>query len=151
MTEILRVAGSPQDDRPGGQVDNPTPLGVRISVATPEADLSAAVVPGVSTIFYPKVDSPEQVQLADGVIHRLERLRGIRPGTVELCPMIETPQGVSSAHAIASSSSRIRAFGVGPNIHHVLEGDALAYARAECELQALALGRRPLDLRYVPD
>jgi citrate lyase subunit beta/citryl-CoA lyase len=138
-------------DRPGGQVDNPAPVGVRISVATPEADLSAAVVPGVSTIFYPKVESAEQVQLADRLVHRLEQLRGIRPGTVELCPMIETPKGVSSAHAIAASSSRIRAFGVGPNIHHMLEADALAFARSECELQALALGRRPLDLRYVPD
>jgi citrate lyase subunit beta/citryl-CoA lyase len=124
---------------------------VRISAATPEADLSAAVVPGVTAIFYPKVESPEQVQLADGLVHKLERLRGIRPGTVELCPMVETPIGVASAHAIASSSSRIGAFGVGPNIHHALEGDALTYARAECELQALALGRRPLDLRYVPD
>jgi citrate lyase subunit beta/citryl-CoA lyase len=130
---------------------DPAPVGVRISVATPEADLSGAIVPGVSTIFYPKVESPEQVQLADGLIHQLEQLRGIRPGTVEVCPMIETPKGVSCAHAIASCSSRIRAFGVGPNIHHALEGDALVYARAECELQALALGQRPLDLRYVPD
>ena len=37
-------------------------------------------------------------------------------GTVNIAPLIETPPGVVMAGEIASSSTRIRSFGVGPNI-----------------------------------
>jgi len=44
---------------------------------------------------------------------------------------------------------------VGPNIDTGLgvepDSDALIYARAECELQARALGRDPVDIHHVLD
>ena len=125
------------------------PIGVRISAATPEADLSACVWPGVTTIFYPRVESREQVERADTLVSRLERQRGIRPRTVEIRPLIETPAGVSRAHGIASSSDRIHAFGLGP--HVALGGEALAYARGECELVARSLELTPVDVERVLD
>ena len=59
------------------------------------------------------------------------------------------------AHEIASSSARIEAFGVGPNIGAGLgvepDTDALMYARSECELHARGLGLAPLDIHQVLD
>lgn len=71
--------------------------------------------------------------------------------------MIESPMGVVMAHEIASSSSRVHAFGVGPTMHVGLgvdpgsDADALMYARSECELHARARGIDPLDIRHVLD
>ncbi len=125
--------------------------GVRISRATPRADLAAVVWPGVSTIYHPRTESATQIRAVDARITELERLRGIRPGTVNVAPLIETPLGVALAREIASSSPRIQSFGVGPNIKMDLDADSLTYARAECELIARALKLDPLDIQQVLD
>jgi len=125
--------------------------GVRISRATPQADLDAVVWPGVSTIYHPRTESAAQIQAVAARIAELERLRGIRPGTVHVVPLVETPRGVAMAREIACSSPRIGAFGVGPNIGMDLDGEALTYARAECELVARALNLEPLDIQQVLD
>jgi citrate lyase subunit beta/citryl-CoA lyase len=120
-------------------------VGVRISAATPEADLAAAVWPGVSSVTYPRVETPEQVERADALITRLERLRGLRPGSVVVRPVIESARGVASADSIASSSERVASLEVGTAITLELGDDSLSYARAECELHARAQGVVPLD------
>jgi citrate lyase subunit beta/citryl-CoA lyase len=130
---------------------------VRISVASPEADLAAVVWPGVSTIYHPWTESAAQIQAVAARIAELERVRGIRPGTIRLVPLVETPRGVSMAGDIAASSTRISAFGVGPNIGSGLgvepgiDADPLTYARAECELLARALGLDSLDIQHMLD
>jgi citrate lyase subunit beta/citryl-CoA lyase len=130
---------------------------VRISLASPEADLAAAVWPGVAAIYYPRAESVEQIQMADSVITRLERLRGIRPGAVEVRPLVESPRGVACAYAIASGSARIAVFGVGPNLADGLgvesgwDADSLMYARSECELAARALDLTPMVMEFVLD
>ena len=126
-------------------------ISVRISLASPEADLAAAVQPGVSTIILPRVESSNQIQHMDALITDLERRRGIRPGTIELRALIESPKGVTMASDIATSAGRLHSVGVGPTIRITLEGDALEYATAECELQALAAGLTPLNIQYVLD
>jgi citrate lyase subunit beta/citryl-CoA lyase len=124
---------------------------VRISRASPEADLSATVWPGVSTIYYPRVESAEEIQQVDAIVSRLEKLRGIRPGTIEIRPLVESPAGVSMADKIGSSSARIQALGAGPGLHEALGDDALAYAISEVELHARALSLAPVDISYVLD
>jgi citrate lyase beta subunit len=126
-------------------------ISVRISLASPEADLAAAVHPGVSTIIVPRVESAAQIQHADALVTDLEKRRGIRPGTIELRGLIESPKGVSMAQEIASSTPRLTAIGVGPNVKITIDGDALTYASAECELHALASGLTPLNMQYVLD
>jgi len=128
-------------------------ISVRISLASPEADLAAAIHPGVSTILLPRVEASNQIQYVDSLITDLERRRGIRPGTIELRALIESPKGVNVAHEIASSSPRLTAIGVGPNmrVHFENDGDALVYATAECELHILAAGLTPLNMQYVLD
>jgi len=125
--------------------------GVRISLAAPQADLAAVVWPGVSTIYHPRSESAEQIQAVAAWIDDLEWLRGIRPGTVKLVPMIETPLGVARASEIGTSSARIHSFGVGPHLSMDLDADSLTYARAECELVARALDLEPLDIQRVRD
>jgi citrate lyase beta subunit len=120
-------------------------------VATPHADLAAVVWPGVSTIYHPRTESAVQIQAVAARVTELERLRGIRPGTVHIAPLVETPLGVAMAGEIASSSPRVRSFGIGPNIAMSLDAEALTYARAECELMARSLGLEPLDMQQVLD
>ena len=107
---------------------------VRITAASPEADLAAAVWPGVVSVTYPHVEWAEQIELADVHITRLERLRGIRPGHVAIQPVIESTRGVTHAPEIASSSPRVRAIGLGPTI--ALEvGDEALIAHVDVEVQ----------------
>jgi citrate lyase beta subunit len=114
-------------------------ISVRITRAAPEADLEAAVWPGLSTVYYPRAESPAEIQVVAARIDALERLRGVRPGTIGVVALVESPRGVSMARAIAHSSDRMRGFGVGPNLNLVLDGDALFYSRGECELHARVL------------
>jgi len=132
-------------------VSSQSGAGVRISRATPRVDLAAVVWPGVSTIYHPRTESATQIQAVAARITELERLRGIRPGTIKIMPLVETPLGVSMASEIACSSPRIQSFGVGPNIEMDLDADSLTYARAECELIARALKLDPLDIQQVID
>jgi citrate lyase subunit beta / citryl-CoA lyase len=111
---------------------------VRISAATPEADLAAAVWPGVTSVIYPRVESALQIQLAEARLDRLERLRGMRPGHVRIQPSIESSRGVTDADKIVSSSPRVDRLAVGPAITLELGEDSLGYARGECELHARA-------------
>jgi citrate lyase subunit beta/citryl-CoA lyase len=126
-------------------------LSVRISIGALEADLTAAIQPGVAAVYIPRVESPEHLFEADALIGRLEKLRGIRPGTVQIRPLIESPRGVSLAGEIAASSARITTFGLGPHIGLHMDADALDYARAQCELVARARHVASVDLDYARD
>jgi citrate lyase subunit beta/citryl-CoA lyase len=124
---------------------------IRINVASVEADLAASVWPGLNGIILPKAETGDQVRAADAEIGRLERLRGLRAGTVELSTLIETPKGVTNCYEIASASPRIRAFSGGGGYDMSLElgiemfqdFDQFFYPRSECALAARALGLQP--------
>ncbi|MBI4234578.1 MAG: hypothetical protein HY686_09065 [Chloroflexi bacterium] len=125
-------------------------ISVRINHETPREDCEGSVWSGLSSVSYPKTESAEEIRELDRIISRLERERGIPPGSVEINAMIETAQGVWSAYAIASASPRIRSLGgvadgdltadLGVPIEYLWEVDALAYGRGECDLVARALG-----------
>lgn len=118
---------------------------IRVSTAAPEADLSAAVWPGLTSVTYPRVETPLQIEQADAHIARLERLRGMRPGCVDIQPVVESTRGVARVSDIAASSRRVHTLSVGPALTLEVGEDALGYARGECELHARALGLVPLD------
>jgi citrate lyase subunit beta/citryl-CoA lyase len=124
---------------------------IRINVASVEADLAASVWPGLDGVILPKAESGAQVAATDAEIARLERMRGLRPGSVELSTLIETALGASRAYEIASASPRIRAFGGGTGydmsldlgIEMFQDFDQFFYPRSECALAARALGLQP--------
>jgi citrate lyase subunit beta/citryl-CoA lyase len=124
--------------------------GMRVNDNAVEQDCDAGVWPGLSAIALPKAESAEQVQRLDAVVTSLEAARGMAVGGVEIMPMIETAVGVQNAHAIATASPRVRAFGVlgeadltadlGLSFGDLHEIDVLSYARGEVGLVARALG-----------
>lgn len=79
---------------------------VRINKPFVDADLPYAVWPGVDRIMLPKTETAAEVRHADEIITRLEKARGIVPGTIELSPMIESTLGAVNIHEILTATSR---------------------------------------------
>ena len=84
-------------------------INLRINCSYPEADVPAAVLPGMTQINFPKAETAEQIRNLDRLISEAERLQGIRPGTVRIGTAIETTLGVANSYEIASASPRIDA------------------------------------------
>ncbi len=117
------------------------------------ADLEWAIWPGVEKVIYPQCEYPEEVRRVDEALTRLERERGIRPGAIELYPLIETVRGVANGYEIAAASPRVRFFGGGflgfdTCRDLVIENvapeprtrETVYYLTGECALTARALG-----------
>jgi citrate lyase subunit beta/citryl-CoA lyase len=128
----------------------------RINHDTVQADLEAAVWPGLKRIKYPKTEHAYEVRLLDEIITRLERERGIEPGTIEIDPGIETAVGVTNIFEIAAASPRIREFGATTGGYDLsrdlgmemfVDFDQFVYPRGEAELAARTLG---LGVRGAP-
>ncbi len=128
----------------------------RINHDSVHADLEASVWPGLTRIKYPKTEHASEVRLLDEIITRLERERGIEPGTVDIDPGIETAVGVTNIFEIAASSPRIREFGATTGgydlsrdlgVEMFVDFDQFVYPRGEAELAARALG---LGVRGAP-
>ena len=134
-------------------------INVRINCAYPEVDVPAAVWPGVTQINFPKAETAEQIENLDALITRMERLRGIRPGTVRIGATVETTLGVANSYEIASASPRIDSFGPGTGydmsmdmgIEMFVGFDQFFYNRGEGELVALALGLERDGSVYMSD
>jgi citrate lyase beta subunit len=93
-------------------------LYVRINaVGTPHFldDLEAVVVPGLSGIVLPKVESGAQVEAVDRRMGALEAERHLPVGSIDLMGLVETARGIQGLAEIAGASPRLRrlAFGAG--------------------------------------
>jgi citrate lyase subunit beta / citryl-CoA lyase len=132
---------------------------IRINCATPEADCDASVWPPLASISHPKTESPEQIQRLDATITRLERLRGIRPGSVGINAMIETAKGIAHCYEIAASSPRITHFSGGGGydmsldlgVEMFVDFDQFFYGKGECSLAARSLDLEPGISLFMPD
>ena len=130
---------------------------VRINHDYVTADLEAVVWPGLKRVNYPKAGSAEEIRRLDEVISRLERERGIRPGTVEIGAAIETARGVANACEIASASPRVVDFGGGAGydmsrdlgVEMFVGFDQFGYGKGELELVARSLGIEPVAAPFV--
>ncbi len=134
-------------------------VSVRINCASPEADLAATVWPPLDMVSRPKTESAEDIRQIDAIITRLERERGIRPGTIEINAMIETAKGIANCYEIAGSSPRITHFSGGGGYDMSLDlgvemfvgFDQFFYGKGECELAARALGLETTITIFMPD
>ncbi len=121
------------------------------------ADLEASIWPGVMRIIYPQPETAEHMSRLSDAIGRLERERGLREGSVEVYPIIETVRGVVNSYEIANATERIKVFGGGflgfdtcrdlliENRTGGAVRENVYYQAGECSLTARALGRRPLN------
>lgn len=78
-------------------------------------DLHAVVQPGVDGIVLPKVESPDDLKIAEWTVAQLERERGLPVGGIDIMPILETGLGLSAIGAIAASGTRVKrlSFGAG--------------------------------------
>lgn len=88
---------------------------VRINAAPPDldADLEAAVMPGVTALVVPKADSPAQVKDISLKVKRLEAARGVEPGAIRFLILIESPEGLLNAREVARADARVVALSLG--------------------------------------
>ena len=77
------------------------------------ADLRACVLPGIAGVVVCRLESPQQVEEADGLLGELEEERGLTPGTLEIVASVETAQGNVHAYEIATCSDRVTALTLG--------------------------------------
>jgi citrate lyase subunit beta / citryl-CoA lyase len=132
---------------------------IRINCSYPEADVPAAVLPGLTQINFPKAETAEQIQNLDRLITAAERVQGIRPGTVRIGANIETTLGTANSYEIASASPRIDAFSGGTGydmsmdmgVEMFVGFDQFVYNRGEGALVAKALGLEYAGGVYLPD
>lgn len=133
---------------------------VRVNALTTDfgyGDLCTVVAHGVDGIMLTKVDGPDQIKIADWLMSQLERERGLRAGSVDLIPLIETAAGMANAEAIAKAAPRVKrlAFGAGDFTLDL----GLRWSREEIELlpfrSALVLDSRtagiepPIDVAWL--
>lgn len=128
----------------------------RINHEHMQADTEAAVWPGLKRIKYPKTETADEVRALDALITRLEKERGIEPGSIEIDTGIETALAVTHVYEIASASPRVKEFGATNGgydmsrdlgVEMFVPYDQFVYLRGECELAARALG---LGVRATP-
>ena len=133
---------------------------VRINHESMDEDVEAVVWPGLARIKYPKTEHADEVRKLDALITRLERERGIEPGTIEIDVGIETAVGVANIFEIAGASPRIREFGASTGgydmsrdlgVEMFVDFDQFVYAKGEGELAARTLGLGVRTLPFVPN
>lgn len=133
---------------------------VRINKPFVDADLPYAVWPGVDRIMLPKTETAEEVRHADAIITRLEKERGIPPGSIELYPMIESTLGAVNIHEILTATSRtIHSMGgaggydmaVSLGIEMFADFDQYAFPVAHLHLAAMTEGIETIGAVFVPN
>lgn len=79
------------------------PVLVRINSAWRDvaADLEAAVHPGVTALMVPKVEDAGALRVLSSMVGEWETERGLKPGTVGLVALIESPLGLERMADIA--------------------------------------------------
>jgi len=78
-----------------------------------EADVDAAVHPGLDNFGIPKAESADQIRELAARVERLERARGLTPGLVRFTLAVETPVGLLATRELATASPRVRSMSVG--------------------------------------
>jgi citrate lyase subunit beta/citryl-CoA lyase len=133
---------------------------VRINKPFVDADLPYAVWPGVDRIMLPKTESPAEFRRVHEIILRLEKERGIVPGTIELYPMIESTLGAVNIHEILTATPRkLRSMGgaggydmaVNLGIEMFASFDQYAWPVAYVALAAMALDIEATGGVFVPN
>ena len=118
------------------------------------ADLDHVIRQGLEGLAVPKVDTPEQVKIVEKILDEREPKMGMPKGNVRLLCAIESPRGLFSAFAIASSSPRVIGLMFGAedyarelNLPLRREGEAtdLIYARSSLVNAAAAAHVQSVD------
>ena len=155
-----KVRDAAQNAAEGGRMYvrvNPTTAKTGFSVDHGADDVAAVVSPDVDGLLVPKVESAEEVAHVEALIAAAERDRGVREGSLEIVPLIESAAGLWNAYEIARASQRVRMllFGAADftrdlGIDWSRDETEVAYARSRLVLISRAAGiEPPLDSPWV--
>ena len=113
-------------------------------------DIEAVVGPWLDGVVLPKTESPDQIKSVGMRLGERERQTGMRPGTLEIMPIIETARGIEAVNAIAAAGMRVRrlAFGGGDYTNDLdliwtVEEHELNYARSRLTHASRVAGIEP--------
>lgn len=133
---------------------------VRINKPFVDADLPYAVWAGVDRIMLPKTETAADMQHAHEIVTRLEKERGIVPGTIELYPMIESALGAVNIREILTAIPRKLAsmggaggydMAMNLGIEMFADFDQYAFPVAYVALASMALGIEATGGVFVPN
>ena len=119
-----------------------------------QGDVEASVWPGLDGIFFPKVETGQQVRDLDRLLTELERKRGIPAGHVKISIIAETLKGYLNMQETTSASDRIDSLSLGTEDFATNTGMELSEAtyhawlipRMQIVFVAHAYGKLPLNL-----
>ena len=142
------IATAAQRVRRGG-ADVLVRINAPLSLAVP--DIQAAICPGVDGLVLTKLRGPDHVRLLDELVSECEEKAGIAPATLRFLLLVETPEALPHAHAIAAASPRAVAMSLGAEDFATAIGaepteEALALPRQMLLIAARAAGLMPLGL-----
>lgn len=119
-------------------------------------DLAAVVSPELSAVLLAKVEQAQDIRDFDVLIREQELSRDVKPGTIELIPLIESALGVLNCWEICRASTRIAGLAFGAydytsdlGMQRTREGRELDYARQVIVNCAAAARLTPLDTPYA--
>lgn len=128
---------------------------VRVNKPYLQADLEAAVWPGVCGIMLPQVESAAEVVAAAELVTALEHRRGIAAGSLCFIVLLESARGVWDIRAIITASPRVTQVGLDEsdlaadlNIDPRPELDPFVYARGRLVVEAIAAKVNPIGIAY---
>ena len=120
-----------------------------------EADLAAEVRPGLDAIFLPKGETVDDIKACAALLDKFEAANRMKPGSVEICLMIESALGVYNCYALIKASPRVTATCIGSardgdlqtdlGCAWSIEGTELLYAKSKVLNDTRAAGAYPLD------
>jgi citrate lyase subunit beta/citryl-CoA lyase len=128
---------------------------VRVNKPLLQADLAAAVWPGLMGVMLPNVESDAEVTEAAQILTDLERQRGIEVHSLELIVLLESALGVWNVRDIVTASPRVTQVGLGESelcrslgITATDAEDPLVYARGRVVIEGIAAGVQPIGMAF---
>lgn len=122
-------------------------------------DINGLVSPNLDGVILPKAQSAVDVKRVAKILAKKEAEKGIKEGSLEIIPLIESARGIEFILKIADSHPRVKtvAFGAADftldmGIELTKEGKELFYARSRLVVACRAAGiESPIDSPYMLD
>jgi citrate lyase subunit beta / citryl-CoA lyase len=116
-----------------------------------EEDITTVVCPELAAVMVPKIEDTDTLRVIDGLLEAAERERGIKPGSVRVIAIVETPRGIVRCDEIleqAPSRTVTAVFGLGDfsvalGVDLTPDAAELAYARGRVVVATRAAGMVP--------
>ena len=128
---------------------------VRVSKTSLQADLEAAVWPGLCGIMLPQAESADEVSQVDDRVTALEKQQGITIGSLQFIVMLESARGVWDIRPIIKASPRVtqvaldeRALAADLDCTPLPEFDPFDYARGRLAVEATAARIAAVGMAY---